>query len=213
MKKMNGLKKWTTMMVLSTQFLMPLIAHADSSEEVNLLSTIIGISGQDLKPTEAEEQIEEAVRYYDQASPADGREQRIGQAFVDLKIMTPSQWDLMNSSLNEEIAEAKASKDANSTNAVIYAIGENLQNLHGAQFSACPSGNKTAFAAAAVLAAAGIGSLAVGSQMASTPTHIPAPKFWAVFGGASAIMAGVIVYLASCRPGGGETAPGVSMPE
>jgi hypothetical protein len=126
---------------LSTGALWAAPTNSNVTPEFTFIESVIALQGQNLKPTDLDQQLKSVYSTYvsSAANAEDGQQQRLTQALIDLGVYTPAQAngfvaDAANATQSLSSVDVKGA-DASQLMSEFSA----LANLHpmGAQFSAC----------------------------------------------------------------------------
>jgi hypothetical protein len=115
-----------------------------ASPERALVESVLTFKALDLSQKDLNQQLEGTLKSYDQTAPAQGRDERLQAAFVDLRLMTPQQAETFTAGVRQ--AESNlASQQLPTPEAHSQALQAQLAlfaklNPVGAQFSACTVG-------------------------------------------------------------------------
>ena len=154
------LNKSISLCLIASQLVIgaPAAFAADRANEVTaerqLVETVLTLKGLGLSDKDMHQQLEGTLKAYDQKAPQDGRDARLEQAFVDMRILSPQQAQTFVD--GTRAAEANmAAHSLPTPEAHARALQSQLElfariNPVGAQFSACTVG--WAVAAAGVVA-------------------------------------------------------------
>lgn len=164
--KMN---KAMSILLIASQFTLSSMAFASGptattsmSPEMTLLEGVFAMQGQNLAGPEKSNQISKLLNSYTASAPADGRQDRMQQALVQLGVYTPAQaQSFMNAATSAEgavrVTQATA---ADQTRQALSKEMVQLAQLHptGAEFSACnlETAGVVTLAAGAATALAGL---------------------------------------------------------
>ena len=121
------------------------------SPETTFLTQVIASSGENLSSSELQSRMQSVTKTYLESAPANGREDRLQTALVELRVMTPDQALSFRSAMSANLREQMDSA------AVYGAVQRVLANMPGAQFS---SYCETNLLAAGLVAVVGEGMFA-----------------------------------------------------
>lgn len=110
-----------------------------ATPEATLLTKVIALSGEKQTAQQVEQKAADALRVYDQAAPAEGREERLQQAFVTLGIYTPSQAEnVMAIARDAQARILNTPRSEQNLSTLKVEMANALKQMpQGAQYSAC----------------------------------------------------------------------------
>jgi hypothetical protein len=117
-------------------------SHAEApSAEFNLLSSVITLRGEALSQKSLQQRLKNDIQNYKDTAPFEGREDRMQQALVQLKIMTAEQANSLRTGIDSDVQSkigenTHLSQQENET-LMDRSLQTALSNMQGAQFSAC----------------------------------------------------------------------------